>query len=479
MPQPIQHKETPRYEIVTNVNRRRILVVNEVIDIDREDGIEFEDFDAIFINVKGGLQESNMLAIRLASPLLSEKCRFKPCYVSSRLEKWMWKAEVITDGYARSPFDTRVAEGIEDIYINMRRLNFLLGTDPVVTHAEELFRLCRYAISRGNYTFSSHPTPGLSTGYMLLYYYTMWYENQELLQNDERTYFHNQLIKHGYIRRTRFLDRVHVCPHCHRSHLLFFESCPKCHSSNLRQEPIIHHFRCANVSPQSSYEWDGELKCPKCNRMLHHIGVDYDKPSTVYTCSECEHSFMYPDMRVTCTSSRKQLTTDELIPVNIEEYEFTPEGIKAFAANDIVRTINQVGFFGFSSMRDFEDYIREFARNDETSRDDVLIVIRFFVHDPVPDDVFLYDNVPPIVKAMRRFFNYKSAMWGNNYYFLHRVREGSIAIEQNHMEYELKSEMSDYQQVSPGFDFSLISSQVFHPNHDPDQFIETLEEDRH
>lgn len=466
-----------QYEIVVNKNRRRILIINEVVDVDHEDALAFEDFDAIFINVKSGLQEHNMLAIRMASPLLSEKCRFKPCYLSQRLEGWMWRAEVITDGFARSPHDTKVAEGIEDIYSNMRRLNFLLGTDPVVTHAEELFRLCRYAISRGQFTFSSSPTPGLCSGYMELYYYTMWYENQELLQSDERKYFHDQMLKNGYIRRTRYIDRVHLCPHCNRTHMLFFECCPRCKSSNLRQEPILHHFRCANVSPQSTYEWDGQLKCPKCNHMLHHIGVDYDKPSTVYTCNECENSFMYPEMRVTCTSSKKTFSPEDLRPFDVEEYEFTPEGIKAFAANDIVRTINQVGFFGFSSMRDFEDYIRDFASNDEI-QGEALIVLRFFVHDPVPDDVFYYDSVPPVVKAMRRFFNYKSAMWGNNYYFLHRVQEGQIAVEQNKMEYELKAEFADYGEQSPDFEYQLISSNLFYRDQDAEQFITTLEDER-
>lgn len=467
-----------RYEIVVNNNRRRILVINEVIDVDHEDDLAFEDFDAIFINVKSGLQEHNMLAIRMASPLLSEKCRFKPCYISQRLQGWMWRAEVITDGFARSPLDVKVAEGIEDIYANMRRLNFLLGTDPVITHAEELFRLCRYAISRGLYTFSSSPTPGLSTGYMQLYYYTMWYENQELLQSEERNYFHDQLLKLGYIRKTRYLDKVHLCPHCNKTHMLFFECCPKCNSSNLRQESIIHHFRCANISPESSYEHDGELKCPKCQRTLHHIGVDYDKPSTVYTCNECGNSFMYPEMRVTCTSSRRSFTPEELKPFDVEEYEFTNEGIKAFASNEVVRTISQVGFYGFSSMRDFEEYIKDFAANTEIY-DEALIVIRFFVHDPIPDDEFYYDSVPPIVKALKRFFNYKSAMWGNNYYFLHRVKEGQIAYEQNRMEYEIKAEMTDYQEQSPDFDFMLISTNIFNHDQDPDQFIQVLEEDRH
>lgn len=74
-----------KYEIITNINRRKILVINDVVDVDRNPELGFEDFDAIFINVINGLNDYNMLALRLASPLLSEKCRFKPCFVTQRL----------------------------------------------------------------------------------------------------------------------------------------------------------------------------------------------------------------------------------------------------------------------------------------------------------------------------------------------------------------------------------------------------------
>lgn len=204
--QETQYNREAPYSIVTNRNQRRILVINDVVNVDHTPEIHFEDFDAIFINVIDSIMDRVMLAIRLASPLQSEKCRFKPCYVTRRLTGWLGKAQVIIDGYATSPDDNSMARGIEDIYANMRRQNFLLGTDPVVTHAEEVVRLCRFAISRGKYTFSSQPTPGLSEGYMALYYYTLWFAGQQTIQAEERDFFHNQLLRLGYIRRNRFID---------------------------------------------------------------------------------------------------------------------------------------------------------------------------------------------------------------------------------------------------------------------------------
>lgn len=473
----MQTNITEKYHIITNRSHRRILVIRDVVDVDHTPELSFEDFDAIFINVIDSVMDRNKLAIRLASPLHSEKCRFKPCFVTRRLTGWLGQLEAIVDGYASSPDDTVMGRIIEEIYGNFNRLNFLLGTEPIATHAEEVIRLCRYAISRGNYTFSSEPAPGLSNGYMSLYYHTIWLPGEQTSQADERSYFHKQLLKLGYIRRTRFIERMHVCPTCNNTHLLFFESCPKCGSSDIHEEPVIHHFRCANVSPESTYLWDGELRCPKCKHMLRHIGVDYDKPSSIYTCRQCDNNFMYPDMRVLCTEDKRTWRPDELKPIDVEEYEFTPDGIRAFANNDISQTLSHVGFYGYSSMRDFMDYLRMHSEIDLTNNY-VLIVSRFYIFDPATDNVVATDALPPIVSSMRRFVNYKQAMWGNNYYFMRRVREGEVAKAIGEMEYEIKAQLHDYKDISPGFQHELIETYLYHPGDDVEQFLKRIEEDR-
>lgn len=472
-----RNRVNEKYQIITNFSRRKILVINEVLDVDRTPELDFEDFDAMFINVINPLHDYTRLAIRLASPLLSEKCRFKPLFVTQRLQGWLGEAAIIVDGYASSPTDRDLAQTIDEIYGSMRRLNFLLGTEPVVTHAEEMFRLVRYAISRGMFTFSSEPIRGMSIGYMALYNYTMWYTGQERIAAQEREFFHSEMLRLGYIRHSRFIDRIHECPHCGSSHLFFFETCPKCNSSDLRQQSVIHHFRCANVSPESTYQWDGELRCPKCHVLLRHIGVDYDKPSAIYTCNQCEESFMYPDMRVLCSSCKRSLETDELLSRDVYEYELTPDGIHAFAGNDVVHTISQAGFFGYTSTRNFMDYVRQFstARNNQG---EVLIITRFYVFDPNADEGPSLDARPPIVQAMARFFTYKSAIWGNNYYFMSRVREGEIGRQQSKMEYELKAELNDYRQLHDGFQFELVETYIYHPDTDPETFVRRLEESR-
>lgn len=465
-----------KYYIFNNSNRRRVLVILDIVDVDHTPELSFEDFDAIFINVIDGFIERNKLAIRLASPLHSEKCRFKPCLVTQRLIGWLGKFEEMIDGYASYPDDTSMNRKIEEIYGNFKRLNFLLGTEPVATHAEEVVRLCRYAISRGRYTFSSEPVPGLSYGYMSLFYHTLWMPGMQAVQQQQREYFHKQLLRLGYIRRTRFIEKLYVCPSCNNTHLLFFESCPKCGSSNIKEEPVIHHFRCANVSPESTYQWDGEFRCPKCKHLVRHIGVDYDKPSSIYTCFQCDNSFMYPDMRVLCTEEQRTWSPDQLRSVDVEEFEFTAEGIKAFANYDVIHTISHVGFYGYSSMRDFMDYLRANAQ-PEGDEEIVYIVGRYYVFDPAIDNM-LDDAQPPVVRAMRRFLNYKQAIWGNNFYFMRRAQEGEVAKAISEMEYQIGAQLHDYREISPGFQHEHIETYLYHPGDDVEQFIRRLEEDR-
>ncbi|MDL2252272.1 hypothetical protein LJC12_05410, partial [Odoribacter sp. OttesenSCG-928-J03] len=139
------------------------------------------------------------------------------------------------------------------------------------------------------------------------------------------------------IENSVLIDKVPLCRHCFSSHLVFTETCPYCQDSDIYLEESIHHFQCANISPESSYVKGDDLVCPKCRKKLRHIGVDYDRPSALYHCRICSHSFSKPKMRVTCTSCTSVSTPDSLLffPVHERVY-FTLEGVEAFTKNDSI-----------------------------------------------------------------------------------------------------------------------------------------------
>lgn len=92
------------------------------------------------------------------------------------------------------------------------------------------------------------------------------------------------------------------------------------------------------------------LICPKCHRQLRHIGVDYDRPATIYSCKTCGNSFSSPLTKATCCYCEKTSDVQNLIPRDVVYLEITAEGIRAL-------TQGGVNFSQFVNMYDnFMEY---------------------------------------------------------------------------------------------------------------------------
>ena len=124
-------------------------------------------------------------------------------------------------------------------------------------------------------------------------------------------------------------DKVQLCNDCRDSYLVYKETCPKCKSIDISAHDIIHHFTCAHVAPQEEFmnKDDDQLQCPKCDKHLRHIGIDYDKPSSVYNCGTCDHHFQVSEVLAECHSCNHVNGLEELIEVTIYDYELTMKGI--------------------------------------------------------------------------------------------------------------------------------------------------------
>lgn len=79
-----------------------------------------------------------------------------------------------------------------------------------------------------------------------------------------------------------------VCPRCNSVRVAQIFHCPKCKGSNFKQDKIIEHYKCGNVSSASSYVDD---KCPKCHEIIKIFGVDYRVQDNLYTCNGCGEIF--------------------------------------------------------------------------------------------------------------------------------------------------------------------------------------------
>ncbi|MGB0390970.1 MAG: hypothetical protein ACPGRC_03260 [Salibacteraceae bacterium] len=128
--------------------------------------------------------------------------------------------------------------------------------------------------------------------------------------------------------QSEFHERVYLCNSCNGGYLNYREVCPKCNSSDSVSQDLVHHFPCAYVGPIEDFQnnIDDQLDCPKCNKTLRHIGVDYDKPSVLYTCNSCHHRFQDYYTKAKCTTCGSENDVEHLVAHSIKRYIITKKG---------------------------------------------------------------------------------------------------------------------------------------------------------
>ena len=119
-------------------------------------------------------------------------------------------------------------------------------------------------------------------------------------------------------------NRVRLCPECDDSRLNYRETCPKCSSLNILQQEMVTHFACAHSAPLQHFRRGGDLVCPKCERALRHIGVDYEKPSRLFTCFSCEDVFRDPAVEAQCLRCNCVSTPGQTIELTLYRFTVTP-----------------------------------------------------------------------------------------------------------------------------------------------------------
>ena len=170
-----------------------------------------------------------------------------------------------------------------------------------------------------------------------------------------------------------FVDKIYLCTNCETGLLNYREVCPKCSSSHSKTEDLIHHFPCAYVGPVSDFQntIDDDLNCPKCNKHLNHIGVDYDKPSVLHTCQKCSHQYQDYHVKAKCLTCLHENDVENLIPKEVRSYYLTTKGKNVSyhgflnTSKDFNEIPGTVSFDVFKIMLKYE--IERLRQNDSTS----------------------------------------------------------------------------------------------------------------
>ena len=90
-----------------------------------------------------------------------------------------------------------------------------------------------------------------------------------------------------------------ICNRCSSSDLTSIFSCPACGNKTFSKKTLIEHHECGNVELAKNY-LDG--KCPKCNKELKILGVDYQRLENYYVCNNCGDKFPTLIHNLECTS---------------------------------------------------------------------------------------------------------------------------------------------------------------------------------
>ena len=459
--------ESAIYKIITNANNRRILVINQYYDLENSEEVLEDAFDIVYLNISNMSNNEVGVLLEKTSPIFSTKCWMKPRFVQTTNTAQLGLLNILTDGVANTPFDDVVTQTSEDIFMQMERLQITHAVN-VSTFVAFFIRLCKYSISRGQYTYTSTIIPGLTEGHSALYAAMLF--NNEVVSRKEFLEFNQKLLDLGYAEAQEFVERVHICPQCKSSHLIYAECCPKCESSHINEEPMLHHFRCANISPESTYIYDDKLRCPKCRQYLHHIGVDYDRPTDVHTCNECGHTFIHTKMKVRCANCGAMHRPSNLQPMDVVRYKYTNEGIRAIVSNDALIKIGKDLWFGYSNFDSYLQQLRLFSHTSAIS--ETLYTIRLQVR--IGEHISESDRINFLRRMHEIFYDYNFSYKGNYYFLSSKLATDELDDTQQILLRNIGGKLTALQTECPFVHVEQLTSLVRMPDENIEKYIRRL-----
>lgn len=146
-----------------------------------------------------------------------------------------------------------------------------------------------------------------------------------------------ELLADAGLLHRRFFTRTQICGRCGSSRLNVFEACPSCGSADVKEEEIVHHYRCGAQEAQSHFMQGELLVCPKCHRILRHFGKDYDKPGVMVSCASCGASNSQPAVHFACLDCRAVTTADDAKSTDWFHYDLTDDAIRALREGRLPR----------------------------------------------------------------------------------------------------------------------------------------------
>jgi hypothetical protein len=119
-------------------------------------------------------------------------------------------------------------------------------------------------------------------------------------------------------------------------------SCNLCKSSNITRGRVIEHLPCGYISFDNKFLLStGILVCPKCNKRLNAIGIDYSKPGLYYQCLDCKAILPEVERTYHCMDCGNNSSYEELSILQIPHYAVNQDKLpKEFGRREYLNLIS-------------------------------------------------------------------------------------------------------------------------------------------
>lgn len=363
-----------------------------------------------------------------------------PIFINS-VYKLPQEVSIHTDGLIEL---TQLASYMQRVVTITKRIQKVTAPKLVAHDVLIQFKTLAYSYTR-NVSIQPKPSRKSYIGYDFPFI-SLFYKDDEvisLLQNLKKAKQLNYLS-------FKLQDYVHLCKGCSGNYLNFRECCPKCESIDIKAHDMIHHFVCAHVAPEKDFKVEDGLECPKCDKHLRHIGIDYDKPSTIYSCNTCSHEFQNAGMNALCLDCGTENELDELLEKAVGSYMITQKGEqllfqskKNYISGNMTSTDK-----GSLSLNLFKIIVNQEIQRIKTTSGNSMFVKIEFQNDElqllnVDVKKALTKEIGDIIKSYLKEADILSAERFNKYYImLPETKENQLERLEN-IQYNLSKLLSD------------------------------------
>jgi GGDEF domain-containing protein len=153
------------------------------------------------------------------------------------------------------------------------------------------------------------------------------------------------------------VDRLRLCDACGSAHLSYLDVCPACGSLDIAQTRLLHCFTCSHVGARETFVQQERLRCPKCEAVLRHIGVDYDRPIEQQQCRHCKHLFVDAEVRSACMACDARSAPEQLPARTVAVYRLGGAGLLLARQGNLSPVLSGLDIVSFVAPALFERLI--------------------------------------------------------------------------------------------------------------------------